>query len=388
MFEEYNLVEMKLNDNEDLGVAKMSFVDTPAVGILFVAMAKEDEVQQILIKATDDEKRIVTGVAMVPDEPFLRKGVNGNPPYRAFFSADTIEKTSQKYLSDLNLKNVNTEHSTDVEDVVLCESWIVADTENDKTVSLGLSAPVGAWVTSYKVNNDDLWEDVKSGKYKGLSIEGVFEGTTVSLSEEKVESKEVNLNLEDMNKEEKPKEEVSVLGKVRDFINSLDNTINNVAVEAAAVVDPKETEQVEIKAEKIAQVDYWWQDVVDGTTFALNTQVMKKPYDDDGEPYPLNAGEYETEGGKKVLVDSEGYIRFIFGDAPEEEKEEAAAAEETTEEVVVEASAEVVEIKKEEVAMIAHTDATNRRPFKKLKFDPNMSTKDRIKAGIRNSGLN
>ena len=35
--------------------------------------------------------------------------------------------------------------------------------------------PVGTWMVSMKVNNDDIWTNyVKTGKVKGFSIEGYF----------------------------------------------------------------------------------------------------------------------------------------------------------------------------------------------------------------------
>ena len=39
----------------------------------------------------------------------------------------------------------------------------------------GFSLPVGTWMVSVKVNNDEIWNDfVKEGKVKGFSIEGFF----------------------------------------------------------------------------------------------------------------------------------------------------------------------------------------------------------------------
>jgi hypothetical protein len=39
----------------------------------------------------------------------------------------------------------------------------------------GLDVPVGTWMGSVKVDNDEVWNDyVKSGKVKGFSIEGYF----------------------------------------------------------------------------------------------------------------------------------------------------------------------------------------------------------------------
>ena len=38
-----------------------------------------------------------------------------------------------------------------------------------------MELPIGTWMVSMKVNNDDVWENyVKTGKVKGFSIEGYF----------------------------------------------------------------------------------------------------------------------------------------------------------------------------------------------------------------------
>jgi hypothetical protein len=54
------------------------------------------------------------------------------------------------------------------------ESWIVEDSKVDKSALYGLNYPKGTWVAMMKVNNDSVWEQVKSGAIKGFSIEGKF----------------------------------------------------------------------------------------------------------------------------------------------------------------------------------------------------------------------
>jgi len=51
---------------------------------------------------------------------------------------------------------------------------IVEDSKVDKSALYGLNYPKGTWVAMMKVNNDDVWEQVKSGAIKGFSIEGKF----------------------------------------------------------------------------------------------------------------------------------------------------------------------------------------------------------------------
>jgi hypothetical protein len=73
--------------------------------------------------------------------------------------------------------------------VSVIESWIVEDPQKDKTALYGLNAVEGAWAVTMKIDNDEVWEDVKSGKYLGLSIEGMFSDRTEDVEE--VEAKSI-----------------------------------------------------------------------------------------------------------------------------------------------------------------------------------------------------
>ena len=48
------------------------------------------------------------------------------------------------------------------------------DVDRDKTALYNLNATKGSWAVTMKVDNDEVWKDVKAGKYLGLSIEGMF----------------------------------------------------------------------------------------------------------------------------------------------------------------------------------------------------------------------
>ena len=53
--------------------------------------------------------------------------------------------------------------------------YIVAKIQRDKSALYNLSVPVGTWMASVKVDNDEIWNDyVKTGKVTGFSLEGHF----------------------------------------------------------------------------------------------------------------------------------------------------------------------------------------------------------------------
>ena len=54
------------------------------------------------------------------------------------------------------------------------ESWIIEDEKTDKSKLYDFNLPKGTWMISMKVNNENVWNDVKAGKVKGFSIEGYF----------------------------------------------------------------------------------------------------------------------------------------------------------------------------------------------------------------------
>jgi hypothetical protein len=72
--------------------------------------------------------------------------------------------------------------------VSVIESWIVEDPLKDKTALYGLNAVEGAWAVTMKIDNDDVWKDVKSGKYLGLSIEGMFSDKGEDIEEVEAEN--------------------------------------------------------------------------------------------------------------------------------------------------------------------------------------------------------
>jgi len=179
-----NIIEMLLGEDLKYGVEAISLVDRPAINEDWIALSEEP----ILLKEIDKEKRIILGAVLVPDRKILRKDKDGNP-YYIFFSADTIEATSQDYAKKKNQGNITKDHKEKVEGVTVVETWIKLHETNDKSVMYGMDLPVGTWFVSMKVDNDEIWNKyVKEGTVKGFSIEGYFtDSKKQELAEEKTE---------------------------------------------------------------------------------------------------------------------------------------------------------------------------------------------------------
>lgn len=166
---ELKLIELFIDETEDNdGIFAISFVEEPAIEEDFVHLAKHE----VEFKSINDDKKLVVGLALVPDKKILR--VNKGEKYNVMFSQDTVRKASHLYMKNLNLSNTTTDHKDKVQGVTVVESWIIEDEKLDKINLYNLKAVKGGWAVIFKVENDEVWQEVKNGTYKGFSIEGRF----------------------------------------------------------------------------------------------------------------------------------------------------------------------------------------------------------------------
>ena len=157
----------------DEGIDAIALVEFPAIEIDFQYFATEK--MNVTFAKADMEKHILTGPAMVPDKLIYRYDPLTNEEYDVWFSKETVKQISEKYLLEGKQSSTNIEHEVPINDVTIVESWIVEDPSKDKAAVLGYDVPVGTWMVSMKVNNDEVWNNlVKEGEVKGFSIEGSF----------------------------------------------------------------------------------------------------------------------------------------------------------------------------------------------------------------------
>lgn len=166
----------------DSDVYAISLVDEPAIESNFLFLSKEKE-QRIFLEK--DEKHLVIGPVLIPDKPIYRN--NGTEEYYIEFSKETIEKLAYEYLMNGRMYSVTTQHQDIADDICLVESWIKTS-QNDKSVDYGMDLPIGTWLCSMKVENEEVWQRVKSGELKGFSIESF-----VNLDEIKLSKQDINM---------------------------------------------------------------------------------------------------------------------------------------------------------------------------------------------------
>lgn len=181
-----DVIELFIDDESDSdGIQAISLVESPAIEENFIALSKH----KVEFKSVDEDKRIIIGLALVPDKEIYRR--KGDYEYKIKFSKETVRKGAEMYLKSLRNNNTTLEHQNLTTGVSIIESWIVEDVEKDKTALYGLNAVEGAWAVVMKVDNEEVWNDVKSQKYLGLSIEGMFTNREQEMSSDE---KEVDLS--------------------------------------------------------------------------------------------------------------------------------------------------------------------------------------------------
>jgi hypothetical protein len=179
------IIELIIDENDlQTGIHAVSVVHSPAIEENFIALAKHE----IELKEVDAEKKILMGAALVPNKQILRADKDGKA-YYIYFSEDTVKKASELFLMRSNQNNATYEHNQKLKGMSVVESWLIEDEVHDKSVKYGFNLPKGTWMISIKVNNEDVWKDVKDGKVKGFSIEGYF-ADRYEMSQEKNEREE------------------------------------------------------------------------------------------------------------------------------------------------------------------------------------------------------
>lgn len=163
--------EMVISNEEtsDIEVAAVALVDKPAIEKNFLAFKNNR-----LEFAINEEKRIISGPAMVADQLIYRKDENGE--YNVFFSPQTVRDIAVKFFKKDYQKNLNLFHDPNlpVEGVTIFESFVSDSSRGIMPMKGFEDLPDGTWFISAKIDNDSIWQKIKAGEVKGFSVEGIF----------------------------------------------------------------------------------------------------------------------------------------------------------------------------------------------------------------------
>ena len=275
--------EMVINPDEssEVEVSFVALVDKPAIEKNFLAFNKA------LQFAINEEKRIISGPAMIANQLIYRKDANGE--YNVFFSPETIREIAIKFFKKDYQKNINLFHDPNLslDGVTIFESF-VSDAERGISPMKGFEdSPDGTWFISAKVENDEVWNKIKSGEVKGFSVEGIFSFMQISGTQKH------NSHLQ---------EEISFMSEIKDLWNQFkEKFLGNPELQSPAA--PVQLTEATLKDGTVVTVD------------KLEVGGVVKIGD-----APAPAGVHELSDGTKITVGEGGVIESVEKDeAPVEE---------------------------------------------------------------------
>jgi len=165
-----DIIELELTEGTELDF-QIALVDSPAIESDFMAFSDKRN-----FKVISEDKRIVSGWAMLAEKPIYRRDDDGKE-YYVKFTADSIKNIVEQFFKNSLNNQTNANHETNkfLEGVYVFESFLI-----DESRGIGVpkgydDAPDGSWFISMKVDNNEVWESVKNGTFKGFSVEGIFD---------------------------------------------------------------------------------------------------------------------------------------------------------------------------------------------------------------------
>ena len=185
------LFELTIEDEDVDGIFAISMVDDPAIQAWGTYFGKEE----VRFAEVDGYENLFMAPILIPDRKILRIDGEGNP-YEVFLSKSTIKRLSQLYLEKKFQDQVTVEHEEKVEGITLVESWIKESANKDKSMLYNLSAPVGSWIGTFRITNEEMQEKFRKGEVSAVSIEGLFNHDLVEAT--RIEDKDI----EDFTEEE------------------------------------------------------------------------------------------------------------------------------------------------------------------------------------------
>lgn len=160
-----------LVDEEDTFMLCISLVDEPATESMWQKFGKDSKVERFSIE--NDEKRIVRGLVMAANLPIYR--VRDGFEYYIVYDADTIRKMAEKYLKMGFQNKVDTQHNNIFEDGVNMVQFFIKDVDAGINPKGFEPYEDGSLFVEFHVENDDVWDAIKNGVFKGFSLEGIFD---------------------------------------------------------------------------------------------------------------------------------------------------------------------------------------------------------------------
>lgn len=252
---EYFIYDVVLSDDSE-GVYAIGIVENPAIKRYFMAHS-EEEIINIEFKLSDDKYKL-TGPILVENQ-LIKRNIDGNLAY-VRYSMETIEKISQKFIQNPKYHKFNLNHTDEKIDVDLVGVWVDYNTR----------------MLNITVKNSEPFTDEFLNKFKGFSLEGIFD----------LQKSDV-LKIHREIKQDENKNKIEEM-KITQMISNL------------------------IKMNIKQALDIY--ELIDGLLIVIDSETMVANYlkEDGTTGVILAAGEYQTTDGKTIIVGEEGKITEII----------------------------------------------------------------------------
>ena len=257
-------------NNPATGVVSNSLVLYPAHEVDFQTFSARPK-GTVVKYHFDDEQQVITGVAISADTRIYRRD-DELGEYEVVFTKQAITTIIEQYAKDGNFNNLNIEHNS--KDVVTGAYLILSyqiDTEKGFTAPERFKdANEGSWITSYKIEDKDLYTRAKNGEFKGFSVEGFFIQKLIKMS--------------------------------------------------------KKVKTPGVKFASVIREVHKWDINVSADTIDVGTELVYTDPEDGTEWGKVDSGEYELEDGRLIQVDSDGKVVLITDSETKKAVDEVMAA--------------------------------------------------------------
>ena len=218
------IVELVIaDDSEELTIDAISLVTSPAIEQDFVFFGKENN--NLTLAKVDEEKRMLVSPALIPNKQIFRYDPNTDSNYYVYFSKETVRQASELYLKHNNHHKATYQHEDRVSGVLTIESWI-KEGEQDKSKLYGFDLPDGTWFVKMKIENDEMWNKIKDGELKGLSIEGYFINKMEKMGKQQFSNEDIRVAIKELLSGQKIE-----LGAIDDFEKQFEKAMNDTTAD-------------------------------------------------------------------------------------------------------------------------------------------------------------
>ena len=262
-----------VNLDDETGLTFNALVSSPAHNKAVMAFSE----QKKSYLSFDDSKQMITGVAISANQLIERNSPELGK-YYVYFEPKEVSKmilkmSRQKLLSSVNLMHDNKQV---VSGITFIEGYFIDDTKRLPKELDDKNVQKGSYVMTYYVEDKNLYDEIKGGKYVGFSVEGLFEQEPININNNQKNEKMKNKNVL-MQKLSK------LLGEDKfTDITAADGTVLSYEGELAV-----------------------------GTAMFMT--------DGDGNQVAAAAGDYVMEDGKTITVDGDGVVSAITEASTEDE---------------------------------------------------------------------